>query len=220
METDWYLRAHPKRKVTPMSESASTLGIPIAGSARERILGAAYELFSRHGTQSGRHQRGRRAGGRRQTDAVPALRVEGRAGRRVPAPARGALDEGLAPARGRAARHGARRTSARDLRRLPRLVPARRHGGLLLHQRPAGGRRPDEPGATGHGRAPRGNPRRSSRRSPETRESPTPRRFARRWHILMKGSIVSAQEGDLEAAHRAQEIGRVLLERERAGLLE
>ena len=44
--------------------------------------------------------------------------------------------------------------------------------------------------------------------------------FARRWHILMKGSIVAAQEGDLEAAHRAQEIGRVLLERERAGLLE
>jgi AcrR family transcriptional regulator len=44
--------------------------------------------------------------------------------------------------------------------------------------------------------------------------------FARRWHILMKGSIVSAQEGDLEAARRAQEIGRVLLARERAGLLE
>lgn len=44
--------------------------------------------------------------------------------------------------------------------------------------------------------------------------------FARRWHILMKGSIVSAQEGDREAAKRAQNIGRVLLERERAGLLD
>jgi AcrR family transcriptional regulator len=44
--------------------------------------------------------------------------------------------------------------------------------------------------------------------------------FARRWHILMKGSIVSAQEGDREAAHRAQTIGRLLLGRERAGLLE
>ena len=43
--------------------------------------------------------------------------------------------------------------------------------------------------------------------------------FARRWHILMKGSIVSAQEGDREAAHRAQEIGRVVLAREQAGLL-
>jgi AcrR family transcriptional regulator len=44
--------------------------------------------------------------------------------------------------------------------------------------------------------------------------------FARRWHILMKGSIVSAQEGDREAAHRAQTIGRLILRRERAGLLE
>ena len=44
--------------------------------------------------------------------------------------------------------------------------------------------------------------------------------FARRWHILMKGSIVAAQEGDLEAAHRAQEIGRVVLARERAGVLD
>ena len=35
--------------------------------------------------------------------------------------------------------------------------------------------------------------------------------FARKWHILMKGSIVSAGEGDLDAAKRAQEIGRLLL---------
>ena len=60
----------------------------------------------------------------------------------------------------------------------------------------------------------------SSRRLLERLESPSPKSFARRWHILMKGSIVSAQEGDLEAARRAQEVGRVLLERERAGLLE
>jgi AcrR family transcriptional regulator len=44
--------------------------------------------------------------------------------------------------------------------------------------------------------------------------------FARRWHILMKGSIVSAQEGDREAGRRAQAIGRLVLARERAGLLE
>jgi AcrR family transcriptional regulator len=44
--------------------------------------------------------------------------------------------------------------------------------------------------------------------------------FARRWHILMKGSIVSAQEGDKEAAQRAQSIGRLVLAREHAGLLE
>ncbi len=35
--------------------------------------------------------------------------------------------------------------------------------------------------------------------------------FARQWHILMKGSIVAAGEGDLAAAGRAQEIGRLLL---------
>ena len=35
--------------------------------------------------------------------------------------------------------------------------------------------------------------------------------FARQWHILMKGSIVSAGEGDLVAARRAQELGRLLV---------
>ncbi len=36
--------------------------------------------------------------------------------------------------------------------------------------------------------------------------------FARRWHILMKGSIVAAGEGDHEAARRAQRIGALLLD--------
>jgi AcrR family transcriptional regulator len=36
--------------------------------------------------------------------------------------------------------------------------------------------------------------------------------FARQWHILMKGSIVSAAEGDLEAAARAKHLGTLLLE--------
>jgi AcrR family transcriptional regulator len=35
--------------------------------------------------------------------------------------------------------------------------------------------------------------------------------FARQWHILMKGSIVSAGEGDLVAARRAQELGQLLV---------
>ena len=38
-----------------------------------------------------------------------------------------------------------------------------------------------------------------------------PDAFARQWHILMKGSIVSAGEGDREAAHRAQALGKLLL---------
>ena len=38
-----------------------------------------------------------------------------------------------------------------------------------------------------------------------------PDAFARQWHILMKGSIVSAAEGDLEAAARARAMGALLL---------
>ncbi len=38
--------------------------------------------------------------------------------------------------------------------------------------------------------------------------------FARQWHILMKGSIVAAGEGDKQAALRAQDMGRLLLARE------
>lgn len=35
--------------------------------------------------------------------------------------------------------------------------------------------------------------------------------FARKWHILMKGSIVAAGEGDKRAAKRAREVGALLL---------
>jgi len=35
--------------------------------------------------------------------------------------------------------------------------------------------------------------------------------FARQWHILMKGSIVSAGEGDRDAARRARRLGELLL---------
>jgi len=38
-----------------------------------------------------------------------------------------------------------------------------------------------------------------------------PETFAREWHILMKGSIVAAGEGDRDAARRAQRIGALLL---------
>lgn len=40
---------------------------------------------------------------------------------------------------------------------------------------------------------------------------PDPDGFARQWHILMKGSIISAAEGDREAAARARELGALLL---------
>jgi AcrR family transcriptional regulator len=39
--------------------------------------------------------------------------------------------------------------------------------------------------------------------------------FARSWHILMKGSIVSAAEGDREAARRASAMARTLIAQHR-----
>jgi AcrR family transcriptional regulator len=39
--------------------------------------------------------------------------------------------------------------------------------------------------------------------------------FARQWHILMKGSIVAAGEGDRLAARRAREVGALLLQSRR-----
>ena len=41
-----------------------------------------------------------------------------------------------------------------------------------------------------------------------------PERFAGQWHILMKGSIVAAHEGDADAAMKARELGLLLLVRE------
>jgi AcrR family transcriptional regulator len=38
-----------------------------------------------------------------------------------------------------------------------------------------------------------------------------PESFAHSWHILMKGSIVSATEGDAEAAQRARSMARLLI---------
>ena len=48
--------------------------------------------------------------------------------------------------------------------------------------------------------------------------APDPERLAAQWHILLEGSIVSAHEGDLDAAMKARELGTMLLEHE--GLTE
>jgi AcrR family transcriptional regulator len=42
-----------------------------------------------------------------------------------------------------------------------------------------------------------------------------PGEFARSWHILMKGSIVQAAEGDSDAARRAQALARLLIQQHR-----
>jgi AcrR family transcriptional regulator len=41
--------------------------------------------------------------------------------------------------------------------------------------------------------------------------------FARQWHILMKGSIVAAGEGDQDAAQRAKKVAAALLDQALAG---
>jgi AcrR family transcriptional regulator len=46
-----------------------------------------------------------------------------------------------------------------------------------------------------------------------------PASFAHSWHILMKGSIVSAAEGDAEAAQRARSMARLLIEQHRLSSL-
>jgi AcrR family transcriptional regulator len=45
-----------------------------------------------------------------------------------------------------------------------------------------------------------------------------PEWFAGQWHILMKGSIVAAHEGDTSAARKAREMGLLLLAREGVAL--
>jgi AcrR family transcriptional regulator len=45
-----------------------------------------------------------------------------------------------------------------------------------------------------------------------------PERFAGQWHILMKGSIVAAHEGDRDAALKARELGELLLARHHVAL--
>jgi AcrR family transcriptional regulator len=42
-----------------------------------------------------------------------------------------------------------------------------------------------------------------------------PDSFARSWHILMKGSIISAAEGDANAARRAQSMARLVIDQHR-----
>ena len=41
---------------------------------------------------------------------------------------------------------------------------------------------------------------------------PDAQSFAREWHILMKGSIIAADEGDRDAAMRAKKVGALLLQ--------
>ena len=69
------------------------------------------------------------------------------------------------------------------------------------------------PGAAGLRRASREHPRVRRERAAAAGVA-DPARFAAQWHILMKGSIVARHEGDRDAAHKARELGALLLARE------
>ena len=93
----------------------------------------------------------------------------------------------------------------------------RRLRGLLVHQRPAGDERPASIRWRGHRPC---TSRTSARCSPDSR----PRRashdvdgFVRAWHILMKGSIVAAGEGDVDAARRAKAVARLVFDQHLGG---
>ena len=137
---------------------AATDDAPRRSRSRERILEAAYELFSTRGIRAvGTEEILTTAGVSRSTlyrhfrtkqDLVLAFlqRREQRWTREfVEAEAlrRGSTSEGSA---------------ARDLRRLRRVVPPRRLRGLLVRQRPARGRRSGRSGRKGERRAPREHP--------------------------------------------------------------
>jgi len=202
-----------------MSESASTLGGPIVGTARERILAAAYELFSRHGTQAvGVNAVTEHAGVAKRTlyrhfDSKDDLVVEF-----------------LRMREQRWTRDWLQReveTRATDPKE--RLL-------AIFDAFQEWFQQDDLEGCSFINVLVEVDDRTSPVRQATVRHLTTireflarlateagieePDAFARRWHILMKGSIVSALEGDRHAARRAQEVGRVLLERERAGLLE
>ena len=99
--------------------------------------------------------------------------------------------------------------AAGDLRRVRRVVRARGLRGLLVHQRDARGRRPRAPvrqATVEHLTAIRAYVADLAEQAGVPAEEADA--FARQWHILMKGSIVAAAEGDHAAGTRARELER------------
>ena len=181
------------------------------GDARERILSTAYTLFCRHGIRAvGVDTIIERSGVAKMTvyrhfrskDALVLAVLD----RREQLWTRRWLE---AEVRRRADAAG--RSPAGHLRRVRRLVPQAQLRGLPVRQRAARVRRPQAPDPPGLPRAAGPDPRVPHRAGHRGRRRRIPTHFARQWHILMKGSIVSAGEGDVDAARRAQEIGRLLL---------
>ena len=202
-----------------MSESASTLGTPVGGSTRERILGAAYELFSQHGTQA---------------VGINAVVEHAGVAKRTLYRHFKSKDElvvGFLQLREERWTKNWLQTEVEQRATAPeeRLL-------AIFDVFDDWFQREDLEGCSFINVLLEVDNRASPVRHATVEHLAAIREFlaalaleagiedsdafARRWHILMKGSIISAQEGDLQAARRAQEVGRVLLDRERAGLLD
>jgi AcrR family transcriptional regulator len=202
-----------------MSESASTLGSPVTGSARERILAAAYELFSTHGTRA---------------VGINAVIEQSGVAKRTLYRHFASKDDLVVEF----LRLREQRWTKEWLQREVVLRADRPEERLLaifdvFHE---WFQRDDLEGCSFINVLLEIDDRGSAVRQATVAHLAEirtflaglardagiaePDDFARRWHILMKGSIVAAQEGDRDAAHRAQQIGRMLLEREHAGLLD
>ena len=102
------------------------------------------------------------------------------------------------------------RAASGHIRRLFRMVQPAGLRRLRVPHHDDRSQRPRAPGPSGRGRAPGQYPGYIERLAAEAsiREAGP---FARKWHILMKGSIMAAHEGDAEAAARARQIGELLL---------
>ncbi|MDQ6777947.1 MAG: TetR/AcrR family transcriptional regulator [Actinomycetota bacterium] len=196
-----------------MAATDTTLGEvagPIVGNARERILAAAYELFSRWGIQAvGVDAIIARSGVARQTlyrhfsskqELVLAF-LE----RREEAWTKGWVQDGSAE---RASDPRERLLAIFDLFdawfHRPDFEGCSFINVLLEHPDPADA---IHRAGVSHLAGIRDFVEDLARRAGITDAEP----FAREWHILMKGSIVAAQEGDVDAARRAQKMGSLLL---------
>ena len=106
----------------------------------------------------------------------------------------------------------AARASTRDLRRVRRLVSPRRLRRMFIHQCAPGDGRSGQSARKGKcgtsGVHPLGSAHAGGGSGVQDSET-----FAHSWHILMKGSIVAAGEGDELAGKRARAMGEDLLDR-------
>ena len=188
--------------------------VPRAGrdSGRERVLETAYRALQPARHEGGRRRPDHRRVGRGEDDALSQLRVEGRPDPGLPRAPRGALD----------ARAGCSETvESRAATPAQRLLAIFDVFGewfarddfegcsfinvMLELDDPGSPVRQDE-------RAPAARDPRLHRRPRASRPASTSvDGFARQWHILMKGCIVAAAEGDREAGARARELGVLLL---------